>query len=91
VKLVVLGPVAAIVNDRPVHIRSRAAVRQYPAKVKLPTAGPLLRLATAQDAREWLNAELANLVSVVETGVALSNPDAVWRLVFACRPFCAGS
>jgi tetratricopeptide (TPR) repeat protein len=64
-----------------------AAARLHPTRVKLPAAGPLLRFATAEDAKEWLNAELANLVSVVETGTALGNPDAVWRLVFTCQPF----
>jgi DNA-binding SARP family transcriptional activator/tetratricopeptide (TPR) repeat protein len=64
-----------------------AAARQYPGRTKLAVAGPLPSFATVELAREWLYAELANLVATIGTGTALGHPEAVWRLVFACRPF----
>ena len=64
-----------------------AAARLYPARIRVPGTGSAASFPTAQDAREWLTAELANLIAVVETGPALGNPEAVWRLVFAGLPF----
>jgi DNA-binding SARP family transcriptional activator len=64
-----------------------AVQRLYPVSVKLPATGQPSDFATPTEAKAWLNAELANLVAIVETGAALGFPDAVWRIAFICRIF----